>query len=87
MAKKRLDVGKVLKGKDGKPDYIQINQDVSLTKGMFLNLETKAQAIESLETAIKNGKISDEVEPKIRERIEKGFPTFVRFAIYTLVEK
>lgn len=87
MAKKRLDVGAVLKGKEGKPDYIKIDNDITLTKGMFLNLENKAQAIASLESAIADGKLSQEVGDKARERIEKNHPDFKRFSIYTLVER
>jgi hypothetical protein len=31
MAKKRTVIGSIIKGRDGKPDYIKINNDVVLT--------------------------------------------------------
>ena len=55
---KRIQIGSILKGKDGKGDYIQIKEDVTLKKGDFLNLESQASKIASLQAAIANGKLS-----------------------------
>lgn len=81
MAKfKRLTVGSVVKGRDGKPDYIQMSQDVVLKKGEYLNLESKSSQMRSVESAIKDGKLSQEVGESILEKLGK-IPDFVRFQI------
>ena len=77
---KRIQVGAIIKGRDGKPDYIKVNEDVTLKKGEFLNLESKASKIASLTAAIENGKLSQEVGQKMLEQAEK-LPEFVRFEI------
>jgi len=77
---KRIQVGTVLKGKDGRGDYIQIKEDITLKKGEFLNLESQASKIASLEAAIANGKLSPEVGEKMIEAANK-IPSFVRFEI------
>lgn len=84
MAKyKREVIGSVVKGKDGKPDYIKVRSDVKLSQGEFLNLESKSQQASSLEKAVADGKLSEEIADSIRERIEK-IPEFVRFEIVRL---
>lgn len=85
MAKKfRKVIGSVVKSQDAsKPDYIKISQDVVLTKGMFLNLESKNQQLASLEAAVASGKLKEEYAAKSRERIER-IPPFVRFEISVL---
>ena len=85
MAKKfRKVIGSVQKSKDAsKPDYIKISNDVVLTKGMFLNLESKKQQLASLEAAVEQGRLKEEYAVKARERIEK-IPDFVRFEISVL---
>lgn len=82
---KRLKVGSILKGKDGKPDYIKIDADVSLKKGEFLELENAKTMSAKADELEASGKISPEIAEKIRERAEK-IPAFVRFEI-TLVRK
>lgn len=77
---KRINVGAIIKGKDGKPDYIKVNEDVILKKGEFLNLESQASKIASLNAAIENGKLSAEVGQKLIENAEK-MPSFIRFEI------
>ena len=67
MAKRR-EVGSVVKGKDGKPPYIKLSSDVSLKKGQYLNLESKATQLKSLEGAVEAGKISAELGATIKER-------------------
>lgn len=81
MAKyKRINVGSIVKGKDGGADYIKISKDVMLKQGDFLNLESKAQQLKSVQEAVSNGKLSGEVAETIMENIEK-IPDFVRFQI------
>lgn len=82
MAKyKRTVVGSVVKAKEkGKADYIKVSADVVLTKGQFLNLESKQFQKESLEAAIASGKLKAEFADKARERVE-AIPDFVRFQI------
>lgn len=82
MAKyKRTVVGSVVKSKEaGKPDYIKVNGTHVLTDGQYLNLESKANQLASLEEALKNGKLSGEAADQARERINK-IPEFVRFQI------
>lgn len=87
MAKyKRTVIGSVVKNKEaGKPDYIKVNGAHVLKDGQFLNLETKAAQLASLDEAVKAGKLSGEVAESARERINK-IPDFVRFQIVA-VEK
>jgi len=81
MAYKRIQIGSVLKSKDAsQPDYIKINEDVTLKKGDTLNLESKKSKLASLEKNVENGKLSGDLADKIREGIEK-MPDFVRFEI------
>lgn len=81
MAYKRVQVGAVLKSKDpSQPDYIKINEDVTLKKGDILNLESKKSKLASLEKNVENGKLSGDLADKIREGIEK-MPDFIRFEI------
>jgi len=80
MAGKRRDIGSVIKGKDGKPDYIKISQDVTLKKGQYLNLETKARQLENLQKSVASGKLSTDLGEKIKERLENT-PEWVRFNI------
>jgi len=81
MAYKRAKVGSVLKSKDTtQPDYIKIDNDVSLKKGDILNLESKKSKLASLEKNVENGKLSGDLADKIRGDIEK-MPEFVRFEI------
>lgn len=82
---KRRDIGAVYKGKDGNPDYIKIDQDVTLRSGQFLNLESKASRIAGLEKARQDGKLTDELVDKLLGFAEK-IPEFVRFKV-VLVEK
>lgn len=77
---KRIQVGAIIKGKDNKGDYIKISEDITLKKGEYLNLESKASKIASLTAAIENGKLSQEVGEKMLANVEKE-PDFVRFSI------
>ena len=81
MAKnKRLRIGSIYKGKDGKPDYIKLNMDVNLTKNTYLSLESKQSQLTGLDQAEADGKISAENAAKARERIQ-SIPDFVRFEL------
>ena len=81
MAYKRLKIGAVLKSKDTtQPDYIKIDQDITLKKGDILNLESKKSRLAQVEKSLAEGKLTDEVADKIKEEIDK-MPEFVRFNI------
>ena len=87
MAKKRTVVGSVVKSKEsGQPDYIKIKSDVTLKAGQILNLDSKERQLSSVDTAIKNGKLSEDMGLEIKERISK-MPDFVRFEIVMLQDK
>lgn len=78
----RSNIGSICKSKDPtKSDYIQIRKDLKeplvLNAGDYVQVETKAFQLASLERAVAAGKVSEEVAVKQRERIEK-IPDFVR---------
>lgn len=77
---KRNSVGSICKSKEeGKPDYIKMRD------GKTYRLESAAFQLKSLEEAVSQGKLNEEVAESIRERINK-IPSFVRFEIIELVE-
>lgn len=81
MAKKVYkNIGSVVKGRDGKPDYIKISQDVTLKQGQFLNLESPQAKKASIEKALADGKMSEESAQKALAVVEK-IPAFVRFNV------
>lgn len=87
MAKKRKTViGSVVKGRDGKPDYIKVRGTHVLKDGQFLNLETKDAQLASAEAAFVAKKLSAEVLGKIKDRVGK-IPDFVRFEVTTLEDQ
>jgi hypothetical protein len=73
----RKVIGAIKKRKDGSGDYLEIKEAVAV--GMY-NLESKASRLKSLEEAVENGKVSEELAVKRRESINKT-PDFVRFEI------
>jgi hypothetical protein len=89
MAKKRVTVGQVIKGRNGKSDYIQIRKDLKeplvLKAGQFLNLESSKDQIKSLEDAAAVGKLSTEWVEQQVERLKKT-PEFVRFQVTMTTE-
>lgn len=82
MAKyKRTVVGSVIASKkDDKSFYIKVNGDHVLKSGQYLNLETKAGQLASLESAVAAGKLTGDAEKGARERISK-IPDFVKFQV------
>ena len=69
MAKKmkRRVVGSVCKSKDpGKVDYIKMRDGDKIYR-----LESPAYQLKSLEDAVAQGKLSEDLASKVRERIEK----------------
>lgn len=81
MAYKRLKIGAVLKSKDTtQPDYIKIDQDITLKKGDILNLESKKSRLAQVEKSLAEGKLTEEVADKIKEEIDR-IPEFIRFQI------
>ena len=76
---KRVVVGSICKNKDpSKPDYVKMRD------GKYYNLESKKYQLDSLNKAVAEGKLSEDMGDKIRERIEKT-PEFVRFELVELV--
>lgn len=80
MSKKYMTVGSICKRKDGNGDYLKVGMDISLKKGDILNLNSKKDQLEHLETMVESGRLSPEVASKRRERINQ-IPEFVRFEI------
>ena len=81
MAYVRKTIGSILKSKnEGETDYIKISEDIVLKKGDTLSLESMKSQLASLERAVENGKLSQEVSDKMRVNIEK-MPSFIRFNI------
>lgn len=87
MAKyKRTVVGSIIKNKDAKKgDYLKVTGTHVLKNGQYLNLESKASQLASLDSAVADGKISGDNAAAARERISK-IPDFVRFQVVA-VEK
>jgi len=86
MALKRKTIGSIVKGREGKPDYIKVRGAHVLKDGQFLNLESKAQQLANLDAAVAANKMSNETATKIKERVNK-IPDFVRFEVITLEEE
>lgn len=94
---KRIKVGSVNKPKEkGKPDYIQISpyqvnelKKVLATLGkddtLYINLESKAAQMASLDAAEESGKLSADYVEKQRGFVEK-IPEFVRFELITVLK-
>lgn len=86
MAKwNRKTIGSVVKSKDGGADYIKISNDVVLSKGSTLRLESAKAQMDSVLEAEATGKLNAETAAKVKERIAK-IPLWVRFDI-VLLEK
>jgi len=98
MAKlQRTVVGSIYRAKDKtKSDYIHFRGDTKIKntflealnkmdekKGLSLILESKTAQLTSLDSALAEGKLSEDIAGKIRERINK-IPDYVRFEIILL---
>lgn len=77
---KRIIMGQILKGKDGKGDYIKVDADVTLKKGEFLELENASTIRKKADDLEATGKIDEDFANKLRESADK-IPSFVRFRI------
>ena len=88
----KVTLGSIIKGKKdeatgkAKPDYIKIRGDHFLKDGDIINLESKAQALESLEKAVAGGKLSADMASDIRAKVEKT-PDWVRFNMIKYTDK
>lgn len=82
MAKygKKSYVGKVMKGVEGKMDYIVIDQDFQLKKGDFLRLESKASRIKELQDSVAAGRLDEDKAADLIDKASKGSDK-VRFTI------
>jgi len=93
---KRVKVGSVVKGKEGKPDYIQITgrqakdlvaflSNVSDNDKVFINLESKKAQLDSLDAAVAAGKLKEDYAEKQRAFAER-IPDFVRFELVAVIK-
>lgn len=93
MAKyKNLTVGSVCKAKEkGKPSYIRLRGDLKNelleaiknmdeSKGLYLNLDSKKAQLETIDSLLESGRISQDSATKWRERLEK-MPDYVLFDV------
>lgn len=88
---KSLNVGSIVKGKDGNGDYISVRKGLTLlakddkgntyTLGQYINLDSKKTMLESAARLEEEGRDAD----FLRERAEK-LPEFVRFELRAKVE-
>lgn len=83
---KRKVIGSVVKGKEGKNDYIKVRGTHVLKDGQFLNLESKATQLKRLDEAVAAKKLTPDLAATIKARINK-IPDFVRFEVITLEEE
>lgn len=95
MAKtKRVRLGSLVRGQDGKPDYIKVyikDKDGNpgsyvLRDGQFLNLESKSQQLKDIEFLVKNDKIDADTAKYLKDRVEK-IADFVRFEVVAVEKK
>lgn len=87
-SKKKVNVGSIVKGKDGSSDYLKVRVDgkggsVTLTDGMTLSLQSPKEELAQAKKAFEAGKLTEEVYNSIKERIEK-IPDYVRFSVFFL---
>lgn len=62
---KRTVLGNVAKSIDGKSFYIKVNEDITLTKGTYLNLENEQSQLAAVDYAATQGWIKeDDVEKR-----------------------
>ncbi len=80
MAKyKRTVIGSVLKSKNpGELDYIKIKDAISFAAGDTISLESRESRLASIDKALAEGKMDEDMAAKIRDSVDK-MPTFVRF--------
>ena len=85
MAKK-ITIGDIVKSKNGTGKYIKVFADsVVLTKGQYINVESKAEQLASLESAREAGKISEETYENALARLEK-IPDYVIAQLSVMVD-
>lgn len=97
---KYITVGSVMNpkpGSDNKKPYIRLDGynaetlakvlvNTPKNKGVFLNLQTRAEQIEGVKKAMTNGKLSEEIGEKIISRLEK-YKDSVKFDLVLTVEE
>jgi len=87
MAKKsRFYFGKILKGAEGKPDFVAIDKEITLKEGEFVNLESKAQRLKELEDSVAEGRLSQDKADDIAAKVNKQSDR-VRFSMYVVRSK
>jgi hypothetical protein len=86
MSKRRFYFGKILKGAEGKPDFVAIDKDITLKEGEFVNLESKTQRLKELEDSVSAGRLSQEKAEDIASKVNKQSDR-VRFSMYVVRER
>jgi hypothetical protein len=87
MAKKsRFYFGKILKGNEGKSDFLVIDKDITLKEGEFINLESKSQRLKELEESVSSGRLSQDKADDIAAKVNKQSDR-VRFSLYVVRER
>lgn len=84
MAKKRrIYFGKILKGADGKPDFMAIDKDITFKEGDFVNLESKKQRIDDINQSVEAGRLTEDVANDLLQKVNK-ISDRVRFSLYVV---
>lgn len=87
MALNRKVLGAVYRSKDPtKSNYIKLASDVNLKAGEYIQVESQKFQRESLDRAVKAGKLQADSAAKISERIER-MPDFVLAELVVLEER
>lgn len=85
MAKRRFYFGKILKGAEGKADFLVIDKDITLKEGQFVNLESKKQRLDDLDKSVADGKLDEVKADALKEKVNK-LSDRVRFSLYVVRE-
>ncbi len=89
MAKtKRVKIGSIVKGRDGKPDYFQAYikdkegkpSQYVLKDGQFLDLDSKAKQLADIKFLVENDKIDADTAKYLSDKVAK-IPDYVRFEV------
>ena len=87
---KRITLGSLYKSQNAdKSDYIKVSSNlkepITLKAGDYIQFETKAFQLKSLQAAVAAGRLSEENGEKAKERIEKT-PEFVRGELILVIK-
>jgi aminoglycoside/choline kinase family phosphotransferase len=97
MAKKRkVTIGSILKGRDGKPDYIKVTPEFEKIFGKYINLENEKTQLADLDKAVADEKLSEDYAQTRKEQVSqfwnkdtqfgKKLKEVIRFQLTALIE-